>query len=177
MFLTKYDDSDTTLLRMDCLWDLDVIMESEGWDELHDRYFFGRMFHNSNRAFTDCYITLWDELKDRVTDEILQFLDDYLQSELRQAIDASIHLNNDRWAREQYALPFSDDFIEESRDWFLIRRGWLDYAIHDPVSVGPVLRNKDSRQSYDLFGRKIVTPQSLRRHAIYIQNGKKMLNK
>ena len=177
MFLTKYDDSDSTLLRMDCLWDLDVIMESEGWDELHDRYFFGRMFHNSNRAFTDCYIALWDEMKDRVTDDILQFLDDYMQSELRQAIDASIRLNNDRWAREQYALPFSEDFIEEAQNWFLTRRGWLDYAIHDPVSIRPVLQHKDSQQSYDLFGRRIANPQSLSRRAIYIQNGKKMLNK
>ena len=177
MFLTKYDDSDTTLLRMDCLWDLDVIMESEGWDELHDRYFFGRMFHNSNRAFADCYIALWDELKDQVTDGILQFLDDYLQSELCQAVDTSIGLNNDRWALEQYALPFSADFIEKARNWFLVRRGWLDDAIHDPVSISPVLQNKDFQQFYDLFGRKITSPQSPGRHAIYIQNGKKMLKK
>ena len=177
MFLTKYDDSDTTLLRMDCLWDLDVIMESEGWDELHDRYFFGRMFHNSNRAFADCYIALWDKLKDRVTDDILQFLDDYLQSELCQTIDASIRLNNDRWAREQYVLPFSDVFIEKARDWFLVRRGWLDDVIHDPVPISPVLRDKGSQQSYDLFGRQIGNPQSLGHHTIYIQNGKKMLNK
>jgi hypothetical protein len=135
------------------------------------------MFHNSNRAFVDSYVALWDEMKDRVTDDILQFLDDYMQSELRQAIDASIRLNNDRWAREQYALPFSDDFIEEAQNWFLTRRGWLDYAIHDPVSISPVLQNKGSQQSYDLFGRKIANPQSLSRHAIYIQNGKKMLNK
>lgn len=177
MFLTKYDDSDTTLLRMDCLWDLDVIMESEGWDELHDRYFFGRMFHNSNRAFADCYIALWDELKDQVMDGILQFLDDYLQSELCQAVDTSIGLNNDRWALEQYALPFSADFIEKARNWFLVRRGWLDDAIHDPVSISPVLQNKDFQQFYDLFGRKITSPQSPGRHAIYIQNGKKMLKK
>ena len=177
MFLTKYDDSDTTLLRMDCLWDLDVIMECEKWDELHDRYFFGRMFHNSNRAFVDCYVALWDEMKKRVTDGILQFLDDYLQSELRQAIDTSICLNNDRWFLEQYALPLSADFVKDARNWFLLRRGWLDYAIHDPAAILPVRQNMGTQQAYDLFGRQIVNPQSLGRHAIYIQNGKKMLKK
>lgn len=185
MFLTKYDDSDTTLLRMGCLWDFDVIMESKGWDELHNRYFFGRMFHSGNRAFADSYIALWDEKKDHVTDGILHFLDDYLHSPLCQAVDVSIGLNNDRWAREMYALPLSADFVNGACEWFVARRGWLDEAIHDPAAILPArlplsqkgLCDDVSSPSYDLLGRHILNPSSLGHSPFYIRNGKKMLNK
>ena len=177
MFLTKYDDSDTTLIRMDCLWDLDVIMQCEGWDELHYRYFFGRMFRSSNRAFVDSYVALWDKKKDRVTDGILQFLDDYLHSPLCHAVDASIGLNNSRWALEMHSLSPSSVFIAKARTWFINRRNWLDYAIHDPASILPVRQDEGSRRSFDLLGRRIDNRRSLNRQAIYIRNGKKMLNK
>ena len=190
MFISKYDDSDTTLLRMDCLWDLDVIMESEGWDELHSRYFFGAMFRSPDRTFADAYAALWADCRDRVTDGILQFLDDYMASPLRQAVDTAIVMNNHRWAREMYELPPSAPAVAAARSWFLARRPWLDDAILTLTAIShscvPSVAS-DQRSSasslishsssliphwFDLHGRRLSAPP---RHGIYIENGKKRI--
>ena len=184
MYITKYDDSDTTLLRMGCLWDFDVIMQSQGWDELHDRYYFGGLLHSADSTYAKRYIALWDEVKDSVFDGIRQYLSDYLLSPLRQSIDASISLNNDRWASEMYALPLSDDFIAEAMEWFGTRKPWMEEAVHGITAIRPVRLNRNSQTVngkypdlpyFDLFGRRLNSPSANK--GIYIQNGKKVIFK
>lgn len=178
MFFTKYDDNDTTLLRMGCLWDFDVIMQSEGWDELHDRYYFGALFRSADRTFTNHYISLWDEYKDSVFDAMQKFFDDYLASTQRQAIDASIRLNNNRWARVMYVLPYSADFIDEAKLWFDSRKPWMDEAVHGITAIQAAAQRDPHTSSlftlpsslFDLHGRRLSAPPS---HGIYIRNGRK----
>lgn len=94
MFFTKYDDSEMSLLKMGCLWDFDVIMESEGWDEIHDRYYFKGLFASTNRSFANRYVGLWTEKKDFIFSRLEQSFDDYLSSDLCRFVDASIEMNN-----------------------------------------------------------------------------------
>lgn len=182
MYITKYDDSDTTLLRMGCLWDFDVIMQSQGWDELHDRYYFGGMLHSADSTYAKRYIALWDEVKDSVFDGIRQYLSDYLSSPLRQSVDTSIILNNDRWASEMYTLPLSDDFIAEAMEWFGTRKPWMEEAVHGITAIRPVRLSRNSplengksadRHYFDLYGRQLNGAPS--KKGIYILNGKKVM--
>ena len=131
MFLTKYDSSDESLLKMGCMWDFDVIMKSGGWDEIHDRYFFKGLFASENRTFVNRYVTLWQEMKGSIFDQLERDLDSYLESDLRKAVDASIIMNNDRWAVEMYGLPSSETFIEEAKAYLRQQKVWLESAIRN----------------------------------------------
>lgn len=133
IFLTKYDNTDTSLIKMGPLWDFDVIMRSEGWDEIHGRYFFKGLFESDNRYFVNRYAALWNDNKDKVFNGLLQYLDDYMTSELCQAVDAAIMLNNERWAAEMYSLPLSSVFVEEAKTYFYQRRQWLENAVNSEI--------------------------------------------
>lgn len=126
IFLTKHDNTKASLLKMGCLWDFDVIMKSEGWDEIHGRYFFKGLFASENKAFVRRYISLWKENKDHVFLELKRYLDNYLASELCQAVDASIELNNERWASLMYPLPHSATFVQDATSYFTKRKAWLE---------------------------------------------------
>ena len=126
IFLTKHDNTKASLLKMGCLWDFDVIMKSEGWDEIHGRYFFKGLFASENKAFVRRYISLWKENKDHVFLELKRYLDNYLASELCQAVDASIELNNERWASLMYPLPHSATFVQDATSYFTKRKVWLE---------------------------------------------------
>ena len=126
IFLTKHDNTKASLLKMGCLWDFDVIMKSEGWDEIHGRYFFKGLFASENKAFVRRYISLWKENKDHIFLELKRYLDNYLASELCQAVDASIELNNERWASLMYPLPLSATFVQDATSYFTKRKAWLE---------------------------------------------------
>lgn len=126
IFLTKYDNTKASLLKMGCLWDFDVIMKSEGWDEIHGRYFFKGLFASENKAFVRRYTSLWKENKDHVFLELKRYLDNYLASELCQAVDASIELNNERWAALMYPLPLSATFVQDATSYLTKRKTWLE---------------------------------------------------
>ena len=96
-----------------------------------------------------------------------------MASDQRQAIDASIRLNNNRWARVMYVLPYSADFIDEARLWFDSRKPWMDEAVHGITAIQAATQ-RDSHPSslFDLHGRRLSAPPS---HGIYIRNGRKYI--
>ena len=175
IFLTKYDNSEQSLLKMACLWDYEVIMRSEEWDNLHNRYYFGRLFNNSDFTFKKTYVELWNQNKHRVFDELLSFIDSWFESDLRNAVDLSIELNNDRWAKYMYTLPLSAIFINEAKTYFNKRKPWLDNAINgiSTSCLWGVNASGSCADSpyYNLAGKKVNTSYK----GIVIQNGKKRI--
>ena len=175
IFLTKYDNSEQSLLKMACLWDYEVIMRSEEWDNLHNRYYFGRLFNNSDFTFKKTYVELWNQNKHRVFDELLSFIDSWFESDLRNAVDLSIELNNDRWARYMYTLPLSAIFINEAKTYFNKRKPWLDNTINgiSTSCLWGVNASGSCADSpyYNLAGKKVNTSYK----GIVIQNGKKRI--
>lgn len=129
IFLTKYDNSDRELLKMGCLWDFDVILKSEEWDEIHGRYFFKGLFASENKSFVNRYKTLWDQKGSEVFISLTNYLDAYLKMDLRKSVDLSIKMNNERWQDEMGAVPLSEDLISEALTYLEHRRGWLSDAI------------------------------------------------
>lgn len=174
IFLTKYDDTEASLLKMACLWDYEVIMKSEEWDNLHGRYYFHRLFNNSDRTFANLYVELWNKCKDRVFSELFSFLNDYMDSDLRKAVDNSIVLNNERWARYMYTLPLSSEFIGKAQDYFVNRKVWLDDAIKNicPTDI-------ESCQDSSVLDMPYYTLQGIRvwhpKRGIFIRDGKKIV--
>ena len=174
IFLSKYDDTETSLLKMPCLWDYEAIMKSEEWDELHGRYYFHRLFNNSDSTFTNRYVELWEQNKDRVFHDLLSFFNEYMVSDIRKAVDASIVLNNNRWARYMYKLPFSFEFISKAQVYFMNRKVWLDNAIMNIYSTDIV-----SCQDSPVSNEPVYTLQGIRvRHpkrGVFIKGGKKIV--
>lgn len=135
IFLMKYDNQDASLLKMGPLWDFDVIMKSGGWDEIHGRYFFKGLFASENRTFVRSYVSLWENNKEMVFDGLSHSLDRFLTSDLRQAVDASIELNNSRWSAEMGRLPLSSVFVEAAKTYFNQRKVWLEENIDQQLGV------------------------------------------
>ena len=117
------------------LWDFDVIMKSGGWDEIHGRYFFKGLFASENRTFVRSYVSLWENNKEMVFDGLSHSLDRFLASDLRQAVDASIELNNSRWSAEMGRLPLSSVFVEAAKTYFNQRKVWLEENIDQQLGV------------------------------------------
>lgn len=130
IFLTKYDNTDASLLKMGCLWDFDVIMKSEGWDEIHGRYYFKGLFSSENKAFWNLYVEIWNESKDLVFNELFQYLGRYMASDLRRSVDTSIELSNERWAGLSRFIPLSSDYVEAAIQYFNQRKTWLEKNIN-----------------------------------------------
>lgn len=174
IFLSKYDDTETSLLKMPCLWDYEAIMKSEEWDDMHGRYYFQRLFNNSDSTFTNCYRELWEQNKDRVFNDLLAFFNDYMLSDTKKAVDASIKLNNNRWARYTYKLSLSAKFISQARNYFTTRKEWLDHAIRDLNTSDIVLCQESPKLNgsyYTLQGIRVSHPT----RGVFIKGGKKMV--
>ena len=129
IFLTKFDSTDGSLLKMGCLWDFDVILKSKTWDEIHGRYFFDGLFSSENRTFVNRYKVLWNQKRYEVFIPINTYLQNYLRSDLRKSVDISIDLNNERWKEEMGAIPHSEDFIMEALTYLNQRKDWLTNAV------------------------------------------------
>lgn len=176
IYLTKYDNTPETLLKMGCLWDYDVIMKSEGWDELHDRYYFGRLFNSENRTFAECYASLWDEVKTPLFENIAAFLEEYLSSDLRQQVDASIVLNNKRWGgKGDSSAQNSAACIPAAQAYFQSRKPWLEEhvpSVLTTIAVGHAERISDNAGIYDMTGRRLTVPPT---KGFYIKDGHKFI--
>ena len=149
-------------------------MKSEEWDNLHGRYYFHRLFNNSDRTFANRYVEIWNQSKDKVFGELLSYLNDYMESDLRKAVDASILLNNNRWARYMYTLPLSSEFIGKAQDYFVNRKVWLDDAIRS-LYTSTIASSRESSASNEPY----YTLQGLRvlylKRGIFIKGGKKIM--
>lgn len=184
VYLTKYDQTENSLITMPCLWDFDAIHLAEEWDAAHNLYFFHNLFQCDDKTFVRRYVELWNEKKDDIYDRLITFLDDFAASEERPAVDASIHLNNLRW--NIWVAPTADH-IATAKTYYQNRQVWLETAIAeldlDDDAIEQVFeqspRDRITRQStsaYDLYGRLLhltANGSSQLQKGIYIMNGKK----
>ena len=84
---------------------------------------------SENRSFVNKYVQLWRTTGRPVFDALERYLDDYLVSDLRHAVDASIEKNNSRWASEMHSLPPSAVFVEQAKAYFSRHKDWLEENI------------------------------------------------
>ena len=128
IFMTKYDNTPNSKVKMGNLWDFDAIMSTPGeWSESHRYPLFVRMLTNgSDTSMATAYETLWDAQKDSLFIKLYAYLDHLAASEEGKVLNQAFKADTQRWGREATTV---EETIEKAKAWFEERRIWLQKAI------------------------------------------------
>ena len=184
IFITKYDDGDSTKLMMANMWDFDSIEQTpDKFSMVHINtggFYPYPLFHSQNKAFTKTYIARWKEVKTKVFEEMEKLLNDFASSELSTALESSRSLDFKRW---ETTGPTVAENIESNKIWFSDRKIWLENAISEMEkeieSQTPIVSIKsesleNKHKKYNLQGQLILNLNHNHR-GIIIENGHKYL--
>ena len=178
IFLTKYDNTDTTKVRMATLWDFNSIMRTtDNWARVHYNYFyFNELFNDPYTLFTHSYKQIWRENANTVFEELNQYLNDFAESKTAMYIDISRNFDHYRWNYTDTTTV--EDNIKAATAWFAQRYEWLNNNIdtlwENISTIEKVRHDMHDGLIYDLNGRKMPSKQGLK-PGIYIQNGRKIV--
>lgn len=159
MFVTKYDDTSQSLIKMANMWDYDTILKTAGqWSLCHTFFYFGLMFSSSDNTFTDTYIRIWEEEGHSVIDSTINYIRSYVDSSIGRSLARSMAIDHKRWPCYYVNL---DAFANSVISWLQDRKVWMDNEVAKmkaQVAVKPVKGDmKDSQvQYYDILGRKVL---------------------
>ena len=122
LYITKYNNTDSSKLMMGNLWDFDSIyLMPDSWADAHtsNAHYFKKLFNNKNELFKKTYKSIWKDINPDIFTKMNEFLTSFEESETADCIDRSIILQNERWDTE---FPFVSEEIEKSKNWFLSDR-------------------------------------------------------
>ena len=130
MYLTKFDNTESSKLMMANLWDFDSNhWMVDTWAGQHGPYmYFSELLGNKNETFKNTYKALWSDLSPYIFKEMEDFLTEFETSQLAVAVDKSIEKDKDRW-NTSFASISKD--ISISKSWFSSRRIFLNNNIPD----------------------------------------------
>lgn len=134
IYMTKFDDTPASKLKMGPLWDFDAIMQTPGkWSNSHRLSYFVRLMSNgTDRSFANAYRQRWEEVKDTLFVALRNYLEAFANSEEGEALDRAIAADNQLWNRSTPTLRQSTD---QALAWFEERRLWLDAAISEEIGT------------------------------------------
>ena len=164
-YLTKYDDSPESKVKLGPLWDFDTILQTEGeWSRMHDTMFFPWFWgEDSDGLFTQRYYMRLEDVRGWLFDAVVSWADRLGRSELATALDKSR-----RWDSPRWDIPFVtvESNVQTIKNWFAARKTWAGLtvgitALHSAPSP--------CADTYDLLGRKSTTPPK----GIHIRQGRK----
>ena len=128
-FLTKYDETEGSKLKMANMWDFDgVFQRPDTWSTAHgwNGNYFPTLMNSANPEFRQAYVSLWDGYSKTLCKNASAFMKSFAGSETGKAVDASIVLDNKRW---HSGLKSVEESTATAREWFDSRAGWLNSAI------------------------------------------------
>ena len=165
MYLKKYDDSDTTLLEMPCIWDFDSSYDFTpgSFSRLHtsSNAYFSELLKSTNRAFARAYVSLWNELRDSLVAQLTAFVSDYPNTDEGKALDSSRLLNDRRWGTT--CATVNDD-AQHTLQWLQNHIEPMDWQIQlieiTDSSIQTAAESQSDRRDYyyDMNGIRISTP-------------------
>ncbi len=173
LFVMKYDNTDNTLLQMANLWDFDTCfrMAENKFSRYHQGsydYYFPSLFESTNHTFSNTYRQLWNEKKDLLQNNLLAYIENYINSDEAQAIQRSRELHAQRWHFDIDSVQEDGIFIKK---WLTHHFEFLDQMINTQTAIHIISSNDSTNKDvYNLFGIKTKTPIN---KGIYISNGKK----
>lgn len=128
IFMTKYDNTPNSKIKMGNLWDFDAIMSTPGeWSESHRYPLFVRLLTNgSDTSMATAYEKLWDDQKDSLFIKLYAYLDRLAASEEGKNLNQAFKVDTERWGRQATTV---EESIEKAKAWFEERRLWLEEAI------------------------------------------------
>ncbi len=176
-FLSKYDDSAQSKIKLETCWDFDAIeQQDDDYSLIHSTsgYYFSRLFNSSNDAFVREYKTLWETLSTPVVADIIGWIDDLASSALPAAIDSYSAI--DQAVSYLYYPSFSEE-LATHRAWFLQRQQWLNDNIPLIIDTGiadmPSIEQVKTSHRYNLSGQQVSETYK----GIVIVDGKKVLQR
>ena len=177
LYIMRYDNADSSLLQMANMWDFDSSfkMEKGEFARIHSAdvdFYYYNLFNNSNNSFVKAYIKKWNEIKDNVSQQIIQYVQAFAESEEGRALQTSREYYTNRWNKE---LTTVEEDVNSLIDWFEGHLPLLDAAImnldRETGIVPPYLHdNRHPALIYDLRGNKIDSMKK----GLNIVNGKKV---
>lgn len=179
LLVMKYDNTTSTLLQMANMWDFDTIfwMDKGSFSRIHTGqvdYYFPALLNNKNKAFVKAYKQKWNETKDIIPQQIINYIKSFAESEEGKALQKSREYYTKRWDKE---LTTVDEDVAEMIDWFENHIPLLDIAIsniNEETNIIKPYNNKNkSLLIHNLQGNKLNTPKK----GINIINGKKVIIK
>ncbi len=153
LFMTKYDDSPRSKVKMANLWDFDAIMATpEAWSQSHYIFYFGELWDSGDRTFKRAYKKKWDAVRDNLITELSAFLNQFANSRTGEAFNRSIIYDSERWGSNAKSLQ---DLTDEALYWFADRRQWLNWNINGESSVRAMKTNEQPTSFYSLMGQRL----------------------
>ena len=180
MYVTKYDQTDQTLLQMGNLWDFDSSygMEKGQFSRIHTSnydFYYDNLFNNENKLFVKAYKKKWNEIKHTLNDQLYDFISSFKSSELGEKLQKSWDCQSKRWDTDIVSISNSAD---ASIDWFNSHLPLLGQNIEliDDTDTG--IKSYHTHQQnntpiYTIYGQRVHHTKK----GIYIQNGKKIIIK
>ena len=151
IFITKYDNTSKSVVKMANLWDYDTMMRTKGrWSKLHESFLFPKLISNVDNTFIDRYTDIWENEGHFIIDSTISYLKAYAESPEGEALNNSLIIDNERWPN--YSVDF-DKYVESAVNWFEARKVWMD----DTIAIKPKKSDIEDKivQYYDLLGRKV----------------------
>ena len=178
LYIMRYDDN--SLLEMANMWDFDTIfwMDKDSFSRYHTGnydFYFPSLFNNSNTSFLYAYINKWNDIKDIIPQQIIDYIKTFADSEEGKALQLSREYYTKRWDKE---LTTVNEDVEKMIDWFNGHLPWLDTTINNmnkqtSISTTYLYQNDHSSHIYDIHGKQLKIPQK----GICIINNKKYIIK
>lgn len=169
VYMTKYDDTPQSRIRMANLWDFDAIMMTPGnWSNSHRILYFGALMDHPEQTFAKAYRDKWNSVRTTLFYELMNFLDEFVASNTGRAFDRSIPYDSERWNRKGATL---EELKRDAANWFDARKLWLDAVIHNDDSVNSTTATDNDSVYYNLKGIRMISPHK----GVYIHNGRKRI--
>lgn len=175
LYVMKYDNNPISLLQMANLWDFDTIfnLPKGSFSRIHNSsndFYYLSLFNNQNKTFAHTYKQKWEEVKNIIPQQIIDYVKEFAESEEGKALQKSREYYSKRW---NYDLATIDENVEEMNNWFQEHIPLLDIAINninDGTNINTTVNdNNINTIIYNLQGKKINNPKK----GLYIINGKK----
>ena len=186
LYISKYDDSSSSLLTIDCLWDFDNILKSEDyWSQNHTHYIFKNLFYGKDNSFSKSYVKLWEEKGTSTIEQLMAFINSFAASTLAEAINASNDLDYKRWNIQRTNVA---EYVEMAKEYIAKQGVWLKENIAemalkltDETTTELSTLNKENGNTlpyvYSVNGirHNSSLPMAKQRRHVYIVNGKKTI--
>lgn len=178
MFMKKYDNTDNSQLQLPCVWDFDSSYDITpgSFSLLHtqENEYFNALFNSSNRTFATTYMTLWNNHKKEIMDNLYEFINEYANSDEAKALDISRELYNERW---NYDYQTVNEDIQQIHDWFQNHIDLLDQNIQlieesSDISLRKKSITNTENTYYNLHGMKLDKPVKKKMNILRNENGK-----
>ena len=178
LYVSKYDDSQNSILQIPCIWDFDsnFQMQPGQFSRIHTAaydFYFDNLFKKNNKSFSKAYKKLWQQIYPTLLNDITSFIDEYINSEEGTALNESRKHHFKRWNYGITTIDVEEDALE-AKSWFNTHLQLLNDRINIINGINNTLNNNHITVTNDYYytinGYKTTSVNK----GIYIKGRKKI---